>query len=140
MALKFSTELKNCIINKGIIPQLCGTLGTAGTNVLRIYTGDQPANADAGTSGTLLCTINNIGWATAGTGTASFATAGGYTGTASDDGTAGWARIERIHATAGTIRIDGEVGTATTCTFVIDGVSISSGGAVNILSCPISLS
>jgi len=153
MALKLSTDLKNYIINQGIIKTMAGTIGTGGSAVLKIYSGSQPATADsepAGTSGTMLCQIINIGWggsngtrgATSGT-AAHGSDANGYVGTGAATGTAGWARMETFgtnaHGSAGTFRIDGDVGVAATCSFVINSVSISDGGVVTLLTVPISL-
>ena len=155
-ALRLSTDLKNYIINQGIVKQMAGTMGTGGTASITIYTGTQPTNADTaptGTSGTVLCTMINMGWggttgdqstvgSTAGT-TGFAAAAGGYFGTAVYTGTAGWARLVTVGTgftgSAATFRIDGNVGTAATCEFVINSVSITNLGAVTLLSTPISL-
>ena len=152
MALKLSTDLKNYIINQGIIKQMAGTAGTGGTCVINIYSGSQPVSADAATNGTLLCTIIKIGWGGTGAdgtigatgGTASFASgAPGYTGTAATTGNAAWARMETIGVgftgSAATFRIDGDVGTSGTCAFVINSVSITALGSVTLLSMPISI-
>lgn len=152
MALKFSTDLKNYIVNQAIVKQMAGTMGTGGTASMKIYSGAQPADADAGTSGSILCKIINIGWGgtgSAGTigataGTASHSSgAAGYSGTAENTGTAGWARMETVGlgftGSAATFRIDGDVGTAATCTFVINVVSITNGGVVTLLTAPISM-
>jgi hypothetical protein len=152
MALKLSNDLKNYIINQGIIKQMAGTAGTGGTCEIKIYSGTQPTNADTeptGTSGTVLCQIIGIGWGgsngTVGAtcGTAAFGTAAGYTGTGAITGTAGWARM-RTYGTnflgsAGTYTIDGNVGTASTCDFVINSVSIVATGAVSLLTAPIAI-
>ena len=145
-ALRFSTDMKNYIVNKAIVGVMAGTCGTAGTASIKIYTGTQPATGDAGTSGTLLCTISNIGWATGtGTtsGTAALANTAGYAGTAVATGTAGWARMETVgvgyDGSAATHRIDGDVGTAGTCNFVINVVGITSGGVVTLLTAPVSM-
>jgi hypothetical protein len=156
MALRMNADMKNVIINNMIV-KIAGTMGTGGTALLTIFTGTQPAvggGATSGTSGTILCTIIAIGWggttgdsSTTGciAGTIGLAAAvSGYTGTAVSTGTAGWARIATIGTsfagTACTFCIDGDVGTAATSTFVINSVSITAGGAVTVLSCPISLS
>jgi hypothetical protein len=146
MALSFSTDLKNYIVNKALVEALAGTCGTAGTASISIYSGSQPANADAGTSGTLLCVISGVGWtATTGTtsGTAALASTAAYEGTASTSGTAGWARFETVSTDyagqAATFRVDGNVGTASTCTFVINAVSITGGGIVSLVTAPISM-
>jgi hypothetical protein len=144
MAFRISTDFKNYIINKGVINSISGTTGTAGTASLSIYTGSQPANADAATSGTLLGTIGSIGWAKTTSGTAALANTAGYSGTAAATGTAGWARMQFVgvgyEGSAATFRIDGDVGTASTFTFVINSVSITSGGLITLLTTPISLS
>jgi hypothetical protein len=147
MALKLSLDLKEYAISAGIVKCMAGTCGTGGTAQLEIYTGAQPADADSATSGTLLCTITGIGWATTGgatSGTAALANAAGYTGTAATTGTAGWARMKTVGlgytGSAATHVIDGDVGTASTCVFVINAVSITAGGVVSLLTAPISLS
>jgi hypothetical protein len=146
MALKFSTDLKNYIVNKALVEAMAGTCGTAGTASILVYSGTQPANGDAATSGDLLCTIAAIGWgATTGTtsGTAALANTAGYSGTATGSGYAGWARLQTVKTgydgAAATFRIDGDVGTASTCTFVINTTTIVSGGVVTLLTAPISM-
>lgn len=152
MALKLSTDLKNYIVNQGIAKQMAGTMGTGGTCVLRIYNGTQPANADAATSGTMVCEIINIGWGgtgNAGTiggtgGTVIHSSGGpGYAGTAYTNGTVTWARMETFGTgftgSAATHRIDGDCGTASTCTFVINVAVIEKGGSVTLLTAPISV-
>lgn len=133
---------------------MAGTMGTGGTCVLNIYNGTQPTDADAaaGTDGTLLCQIINIGWGGTGSAGTIGATSGtvphsggaaGYSGTAVADGTASWARMETVGAgftgSAATHRIDGDIGTAATCTFVINAAAITTGGAVTLLTAPISI-
>ena len=147
MALSLSTGLKNYVINKALVEAMAGTVGSAGSCDLKIYSGSQPTNADAATNGTILCTIEAIGWAATNGctgGTAALYITGGYTGTASTSGTAGWARLEKVstgyNGSAATFRIDGSVGTASTHTFVINAVSITAGGVVSLLTAPISLS
>jgi hypothetical protein len=149
MALRISEDLKNEVINH-IITKVAGTCYTAGTAVIKIYTGSQPTNADtapSGTSGTMLCEIIAIGWA-AGTcgataGTAALASAVGYTGTAAATGTAGWARIQTVGSdftgSAGTYNIDGDVAVGGGAIFTINSVSITSGGSVTLLTAPISI-
>lgn len=152
MALKLSTDLKNYIINQGIVKMMAGTMGTGGSTSINIYTGSQPATADLGTSGTLLCTIVGIGWggttgdaSTVGctSGTLGFASTVGYLGTAATTGTAGWARMVTVGTgytgSAATFRIDGDVGTGASCAFVINAVAITALGTVTILSAPISI-
>ena len=150
MALKLSADLKDYIITQGIITKLAGTAGTAGTCTLKIYTGSQPTNADtapSGTNSTMLCEIINVGWGgTIGStsGTAQLGSNGGMAGTAAATGTAGWARLQTIGTgytgSAATFVIDGDVGTASTSTFVINAVAITGGGTVTLLTAPIKIS
>jgi hypothetical protein len=152
MAFKLSQDLKNYIVNQGIIKQMAGTMGTGGTASITIYTGSQPATADtapAGTSSTVLATIIGIGWGGsngtigATSGTAEFGTSVGYTGTAATNGTAGWARMQTIGTgytgSAATFNIDGDVGVAATCAFVVNNVVIAALASVTITSAPISI-
>lgn len=149
MALKLSTDLKNYIVNKGIIQQMAGFAGTAGTAVLNIYSGSQPASADGTASGVLLCTISGIGWGLHGSagsigttsGTAALASTAGYVGTAVTSGTAGWARLEtfgtNFTGSAGTFRIDGDIGTSGVATFIIDSNIVTGGVPVTLLTAPV---
>lgn len=153
MALKTSTDMKNLIVNT-IAKNLAGTLGTGGSAIIRFYNGAQPASADDGTSGTCLGTIGGaagIGLSWGGSngtigstsGTVSFGTSVGYTGTAGTTGTAIWARLEtfgtNIHGSAGTFRIDGDVGTASTSTFIVNSPAFTADGAISILSMNLSI-
>lgn len=148
MATKLSTDLKNYIVNQ-TVNQMSGTTGTGGTCVLKIYTGSQPANADGTASGTLLVTISGVAWGTIGSAGTIGATAGTAalsgtcSNTAATDGTAGWGRMETFgtgfHGSAGTFRVDGDVGTGGTCTFIINSVVISAGNTVTLLTAPIYL-
>lgn len=152
MALKFSTDLKNYIVNQGIAKQMAGTMGTGGTAAIGIYNGTQPVNADAGTSGTMLCEIIAMGWGGTGNdgtiggtgGTVSLAGgAAGYSGTACSSGTASWARMVTVGSgftgSAATHRIDGDVGTGATCAFIINVPIITAGATVTLLTAPISM-
>lgn len=136
MAFKMNNNMKNYLITQGMINQIAGTSGTAGTASLNIYSGTQPATADTGTNGTLLCTIANIGWNTATAG--SSALSGTNSGTASTSGTAGWARMNTVNAN-GTFCMDGEIGTAGTNTFVINAVSITAANVVVLQSVNINI-
>ena len=156
MALKLSSDLKNYIINAAIIKQLCGTLGTGGTGQIIIYSGSQPTDADQATNGSALCYIGGtaglgVGWGGTGgantttgatAGTAGIASTAGYVGTAINTGIAGWARFQcfgtNFLGTAATFRLDGDVGTASTCVFVINSTSIVAGALVTLLAAPIS--
>ena len=139
MAFRISTDLKNFLCNTGVVAQLAGTSGTAGTGILRIYTGTQPSGADEGTAGTLdgtfgtmLVKITGIGWSAATTGTSSFATSG-YNGTAVTSGTAGWARLECVNSN-GTCRVDGDCGTSGANVFTINIKTITAGQVVRVVS------
>lgn len=148
MALRMSTDLKTYIVNQGIVHKMAGTTGNSGTGSIKIYSGSQPASADTEVSSeVLLCTISGLGWGGtngATQGTANFGSAGGYTGTAGTSGTAGWARMETVGVgytgSAATFRMDGDVGTASTCTFVVNSVAVTAAGLVTIVSAPISIS
>ena len=54
---------------------------------------------------------------------------------------AGWARIECVglgySGSAATFRVDGDVGTSVSSTFVINSVTITSGGVVSLLTAPV---
>jgi hypothetical protein len=130
-AFKMNSNMKNYLINQGMINQIAGTNGTAGTASLNIYSGTQPATADTGTNGMLICTISNIGWSAATAGTANIA--GTYSGTAGVDGTAAWARMTTVNAN-GTFCADGDVSTSGTSVFVINGSIISNGDVVKLQS------
>ena len=154
MALLLSTDLKNYAINQGFVKAMSGTVGTGGSAILNIFSGPQAVSADTGTNATnnvLLCRIIAMGWSGGGTNSTTGATAGtailanttGYGGTALTSGIAAWARMETfgtgVTGSAGTFRIDGDVGTSGTSTFVINSTTITVGGMVTILACPISL-
>lgn len=137
MAVKLNANLKNYIINQEIITQIAGTSGTAGTASLLIYTGSQPANADAVATGTLLCTIGSIGWNLATAGTA--ALCGTYSGTAATTGTAGWARMSTVNSN-GTFCIDGDVSISSTSVFQINGAALNTEDVVQLQSANILIS
>lgn len=146
MALRLSTDLKNEVVNR-LVDALAGTCGSAGTASLLFYSGAQPASADSAPSGTCLATIIGIGW-----GTDAFATTNGtagiastaYVGTCGTSGTAGWARCETVTlgytGSAATLRIDGDVGTGATCTFVVNSTEMTSAGLVSLLTASMLLS
>jgi len=134
MALKFSTSLKNVIVND-IIVSIAGTYGTAGTGNLNVYNGSQPADADSATNGTLLVTLANVNWEQCTGGTSALNAA--VNGTTVAAGTAAWARFEWTGAAA-THRLDGNVGTAGTEVFVLNNaVFATAGGVVSLLSGPL---
>lgn len=136
MAFKINTQLKNVLVND-VITRLAGTTGVDGTASLRLYTGTQPANADAATSGTLLCTLTDISWAHCTGGTAALTAS--VSGTTSEAGTAGWARLQTVGAgTEGTFVVDGSVGAAGTNTFVLSNpIFTTAGGLVSLVTAPI---
>lgn len=138
MALRMSLDIKNALC-LDVLTYMAGTSGTGGTASLKIIAGSQPATADVDGTGGTLCVISNIGWGTTTSGTASFATAGGYSGTAGSTGTPGWARLETINS-SGTCRIDGDVGTAGTNTFTINVNNITEDGVVTLTAANIYLS
>ena len=137
MAFRLNLTMKNSIVNDAI-EVIAGTTGTAGTAVMKIYTGSQPATADDATSGDLLVTLSSISWDLCTGGTSALTST--VEGTNSATGTAGWARLETIGA-SGTFRLDGDVGTGGTCVFVInDAIFTTAGGAVSLLTAPIYVS
>jgi hypothetical protein len=142
MALRISTDLKNFLCNTGVITQLAGTTGTAGTACIYFYNGTQAGNADNGTAGTLsgtfgscLCIISGVAWSAGTSGTAYLASSS-YAGTAVGTGTASWARAECVNAN-GTCRIDGDVGTSSANVFAINVSSLTAGGVVTLVSADI---
>jgi len=156
MALRTSLDLRNLLVNT-IVHQMAGTKGTGGSCLLRFYNGPQPASADDATSGTCLGTIGGgtwgIGWGgsngTVGatSGTVSLGTSVGYTGTMGAVGTAVWARmitygtsffgtsdgLGNSGGSAGTYVIDGDVGTASTSTFVVNSAVFSASGQFSLV-------
>lgn len=131
MAFRMSTDLKNHLCDNGVITALAGTTGASGTASLRLYNGTQPATADSGTNGTMLCEITGIAWNNATNGTAVFNSTAGYTGTSVVAGTIGWARMECI-SSLGTCRIDGDAGTSTLNVFTINVPTVEIGGLVTL--------
>ena len=91
--------MRNALLDTGSLK------GILANGQIRIYTGTQPANADAGETGTLLCTItlasgemtsgtetNGINLGNADGGTVGKADGEVWSGVNSDGGTAGWFR------------------------------------------------
>ena len=128
MAFAMNNTLKNAILGN-VVTYMAGTTGTGGTASLTIRAGDQPSAESAGTGGTL-CVISGIGWTTGTSGTSNLSTSS-YTGTAGSTGAPGWGRLECVNTT-GTCRIDGNVGTASTNTFVINVATITEDGEVTL--------
>ncbi|WP_027389232.1 hypothetical protein [Chrysiogenes arsenatis] len=120
---RLSTGLRNAMLeDKGFKEAFAN-------GVIRIFTGTQPANADAGETGTLLCQIslasgafiagapeNGINFGTAANGTIGKAEGEVWSGVNMETGTAGWFRfyanplVTGVSATA--IRIDGVCATS----------------------------
>lgn len=119
MTVRLSTALRN---------NLVGALGFAATfanGVIDIYTGAQPANADAAVTGTLLGTVtlnsgafapgsptNGLTFAAAASGSVSKSGTWSFNGVAA--GTAGWFRFRANAADAGGVslvlpRLDGSI-------------------------------
>lgn len=130
MALRFSTGLRNAMLDS------TGLSAALADGVIHIYTGSQPASADAAVTGTLLGTVTVDGGAfTPGSPTngLEFGTASGgviakapgesweFTGLA--DGTAGWFRF------VGNAMDDG---TSSTTLPRIDGSIAKTGGDLNL--------
>ena len=80
----------------------------AGSGLLRIYTGSQPASADLAATGTLLAafTLNDPAFGSAGSGTATLSVAPTLSTTGLAAGDAGWFRL--LDSTAATV-LDGSV-------------------------------
>jgi hypothetical protein len=129
MALFMNNTMKNYLINQGIITQLAGTSGTAGTASMNIYSGAQPASGDSAPTGILLATVNSISWGASTAGSSSLT--GIISGTAGTAGTAGWARIKTVNSN-GTFNLDGDVGTSGTNVFTIDTAALTAGEAIAI--------
>jgi len=80
----------------------------AGSGLVRIYTGTQPASADLAATGTLLATFttNDPAFGSAGTGTANLIVVPAISTTGVAAGNAGWFRL--LDSTAATI-LDGSI-------------------------------
>ena len=144
MAFRVNTALRNALL---------GTTGfeTAMLNgVIAIYSGSQPASADAAETGTLLCLISNgsatytPGSTTAGLqfntpsgGSITNSSSQVWSGTATNTGTAGWYRFYDSTFTTGasttTCRLDGLCGT-TGSQFVMSSTSIVTGTIITVNS------
>ena len=145
MALKINRDLKNYICSH-VVDVISGSCGTAGSATLKIYNGSQPSDADQGTSGTLLCTITNINWGTDWGATTSGTSSllGTFTGTSGTSGTVGWGRFEYVKngydGTSATFRIDGDIGTAASCVFVVNTLATTAGGTITLTGATIYMS
>lgn len=123
MALKLSTALVNALCDTAPLKtamNLC---------FIDIYSGVQPANANAAATGTRLCTISNNSGATGLTfeavavdGFLEKETTETWSGTAANSGTAGWFRM----------RLAGDAGGLDVSTYKrVDGSIATSGGQLN---------
>lgn len=132
MTVKFSTGLRDGMLNSTGVKEAF----TNGT--LHIYSGPQPATADAAVTGTLLlkitesggtftpgATANGINFGAPSGGVIAKATAETWTGTGATAGTAGWFRLMGNATDAG--------GTSTALPR-IDGTVATSGGDLNLVS------
>lgn len=109
MAIKLTNDARDAIIS--------GLTGSYLNNAtLRVYSGSAPSSADAAPSGTLLVEIAGIYFDAAVNGTA--ALTGSQVAEATVGGIAGYARLLDTYGT--NVAIQGNVGTAATCDFVID--------------------
>ncbi len=132
MTLRLSTAARNTKV--AALTSLVDAGSGAGK--LRIYTGGQPSGgpADAAT-GTLLVEIalNDPAFDAPSNGSAAADVSPTPTGTASNTGTAGWARLLDSNNTAildGSVTASGGGGD-----FIINATAVTSGSAVNLLSC-----
>jgi hypothetical protein len=117
MVVRLNTTLRNAMAN---------AVPTGGSLSLR--TGGQPTSGDAATQGTLLVTIENVGFVTSTSGTR--ALAGPTSGVATSPGTAGWARY-----TDGSLVLDGTVGTlGSGADFIISATTVAVGDVITVQS------
>ncbi len=119
MSVQFSTTLRNACLDA-----IGTTLSTGGT--LKVYTGSPPGVGNAAT-GTLLCTLTAVTYASAGTGTKTF-TATSDTNAAAA-GTPQYARLLTSGATVHA-EFDAAVGSGT----LNFASAISAGGTVSLTS------
>lgn len=137
MTIRLSTGLRNALIGTG------GGLASVFANgIIEIYSGAQPANADAAPTGTLLGTVtkdagaftpgvatNGLTWAAAANGAVTKSTDNWqFTGVAA--GTAGWFRLKGNAVDAG--------GVSTTAPR-LDGSIANSGGDMNLSNTSIAI-
>jgi hypothetical protein len=131
MSLKHSTGLKNYALASGLRP----AFDTNGR--LDIYTGAQPANADAAATGTKLATINLAATAFKAAANGGIALNGPLSATVLASGTAGWFRFYLATETApGSAagatdkRLDGTIGSGQDMN--VDNAALVAGGTVQI--------
>lgn len=128
MALKLSTAARNALLDS-----LTVSLGSAA--LLRIYTGQRPANVGTGISGQALLAELTLGSPAAGPAAGGVLTLNAITTDSSADGTgtAQWFRIFRSDGT--TAVIDGDVAASpATSDLVLNTTSIVATGPVSITS------
>lgn len=126
MTIKIAVAPRNAMVNALTAAVDAGP--AAGT--VKVYTGVQPANADAAATGTLLLTFTcaDPSFAAAASGSASMNTSPVLSATAVASGTAGWARV--ADSTGATV-FDGAVGTSGT-DFTISSTAVTSGATVTL--------
>lgn len=147
MALKFSTGLKNQMLNS--IRGAVTTTASLEHGCLWIYSGTQPATADAAATGTALLKItvssgafvhgsatNGLDFDAAAAGVLSKAVAESWSGLGLADGTAGWFRYvgnpEDILGISTTLpRIDGRVSTSG-AEMTLSTLSVVTGATVSV--------
>ena len=108
MAIKLTNDMRNALLNGPITNNL-------GNSTLRVYSGSAPSTANAAPSGTLLVEITGIYFDAPNNGTAPLTST--YLAEATVGGIAGYARLLDTYGTS--VAIQGNVGTAATCDFVI---------------------
>lgn len=130
MTLRFSTGCRNYALDSGL-----GTAFDGGTGRLNVYTGSQPATADAAATGTLLGTLTLAADSFAAAAAGAIAINAVAADTSADaSGTAGWFRFYRTGDTApgaagnGTTdrRLDGAIG----ADMAIDNAAVVAGGTI----------
>lgn len=132
--LRFTAAVRNGMLDNMRTAQDAG----AGASICEIYSGTQPANADASLSGnTLLATLTFTDPA-AGSASSGTLTYSSITEDSSADAT-GTATFARVKTSAGTVIYDCDVGTSG-ATINLNTTSIVAGGPVRITSASISIS
>jgi hypothetical protein len=135
MAVRISTGLRNFILDSGF------KTAFDSDGRIDIYTGSQPANADADVSGTLLGTLSlaatGFGAASSGTETAASITSDTN---ADASGTAGWFRLYKAAdgvggSSATKRRLDGNItATGGGGDMTLDVIAITAGGTIAVSS------
>lgn len=120
---QLSIAARNACLNAG------GLCAQFNAGFLKVFSGAQPANADAATTGTLLATLT-FGSPAFGTVAASLATANAITSdsNAPNTGTAGYCRCFKSDGT--TVLMDGSVGTSN-ANVVLNTLAITAHMVVN---------